>query len=72
MKNVMRWLVPKEEKFFEMLTKQSENTLDAATELKNFIEDYEKSDRHERKSKSNSMRAIERKGDDIIYFGSFC
>ena len=37
----MRWLVPKEEKFFEMLAKQSENALDAATELKGFIEDYE-------------------------------
>ena len=67
MKKIMRWLVPKEEKFFEMLAEQSENALKAAEELKGFIGDYEKSDRHQRKSKSNSMRAVERKGDEIAH-----
>lgn len=67
MKRIMNWLVPKEEKFFDMLAKQSENALKAAEELKEFIRDYEKSSRSERKSKSNSMKSIERKGDEIAH-----
>lgn len=67
MKRIMNWLVPKEEKFFELLAKQSENALKAAEELKEFTRDYEKSSRSERKSKSNSMKSIERKGDEIAH-----
>ena len=67
MKRIMNWLVPKEEKFFELLAKQSENALKAAEELKEFVRDYEKSSRSERKSKSNSMKSIERKGDEIAH-----
>ena len=67
MKRIMNWLVPKEEKFFELLAKQSENALKAAEELKEFVRDYEKSSRSERKSKSNSMKSIEKKGDEIAH-----
>ena len=67
MKRIMNWLVPKEEKLFELLAKQSENALKAAEELKEFVRDYEKSSRSERKSKSNSMKSIERKGDEIAH-----
>ena len=63
----MNWFIPQEGQFFELLARQSENALDAATELKNFVENYEKYSSHERKSKSNSMKEIERKGDEIAH-----
>ena len=67
MKNIMRWLVPKEEKFFEMLTEQAENALEGAKELKNFVNNYDKFERNERKSKAQLIKTIEHKGDEITH-----
>lgn len=67
MKKILHWLVPKEEKFFDMLTRQSENALEAAEELKSFVNNYEKLSRSERKSKSGVIVAIEKKGDEIAH-----
>ena len=67
MPNIMHWLVPKEEKFFEMLTEQSENALEGAKELKAFVNDYSKFVRSERKSKAHVIKAIEHKGDEITH-----
>ena len=65
MANIMRWLVPKEEKFFEMLAEQAENALEGAKELKNFVNNYDKFERTERKSKAQLIKTIEHKGDEI-------
>ncbi len=65
MKNIMRWLVPKEERFFEMLTEQAEVALESAKELKSFVNDYEKIERNERKSKVQALKNIEKKADEI-------
>lgn len=67
MKKILHWLVPKEEKFFELLTEQSENALEGARELKNFVSNYEKLDRNARKHKSQLIRNIEHKGDEITH-----
>ena len=67
MANIMHWLVPKEEKFFEMLTEQAENALEGARELKNFVNNYSKFERSERKSRANVIKAIEHKGDEITH-----
>lgn len=67
MPNIMHWLVPKEEKFFEMLAEQSENALEGAKELKAFVNDYSKFERSERKSKAHAIKAIEHKGDEITH-----
>ena len=67
MANIMHWLVPKEEKFFEMLTEQSENALEGAKELKNFVHSYSKFERSERKSKAQVIKNIEHKGDEITH-----
>lgn len=45
MPNIMHWLVPKEEKFFEMLNEQVENVMEGAKELKIFVNAYEKLER---------------------------
>ncbi len=63
----MHWLVPKEEKFFEMLNEQAKNALEGAQELKNFVDKYEKLERSERKSKAQLIKNIEHKGDEITH-----
>ena len=67
MANIMHWLVPKEEKFFEMLTEQAENVLEGAKELKSFVANYDKFERNERKSKIQAIKSIEHKGDEITH-----
>ena len=58
----MRWLAQKED-FFEMLVEQSENALESAKELKNFVDNYSKFERSERKSKAQTIKNIEHKAD---------
>ena len=67
MVSIVRWLVPKEEKFFEMLAEQSENAFEGAKELKKFVSNYHKLDRIERKSITHAIKTIENKGDDITH-----
>ena len=59
MKRIMHWLVPKEEKFFEMLAEQSLNVLKSANELKNFVDSYPDIEKNERKSKAASIKKLE-------------
>ena len=42
MVNIVRWLLPKEEKFFHMLREQSSNVIEGANEFKTLIYDYNK------------------------------
>ncbi|HLC60459.1 MAG TPA: DUF47 family protein [Candidatus Nanoarchaeia archaeon] len=65
MKRIMHWLVPKEEKFFEMLAEQSLNVLKSANELKNFVDSYPDIEKNERKSKAASIKKLEQLGDEI-------
>lgn len=65
MKKILRWLVPKEKKFFEMFREQSENVLEGAKELKIFVDDYSNLERSERKARAYAIKRIEHKGDEI-------
>ena len=67
MKRILHWIVPKEEKFFEMLSEQSENALEGARELKKFVNEYSKFERSERKAKAQLIKKIEQKGDEITH-----
>ena len=67
MKKIMHWLVPKEEKFFDMLTEQSENALEGAKELKIFVNNYSKFERSDRKTKAHAIKTIEHKGDELTH-----
>lgn len=67
MASIMHWLVPKEEKFFEMLAEQSENALEGAKQLKDFVSSYDKLEKGERKAKAQSIKSIENKGDNITH-----
>ena len=67
MASILRWLVPKEDKFFEMLIEQSENVLEGAKEFKNFVSIYHELSSRERKSKAQFLKSIEVKGDEIAH-----
>lgn len=67
MASIMRWLIPKEEKFFDMLSEQAENALEGAKELRNFVGNYDKLEKSERKAKAQSIKVIESKGDEITH-----
>lgn len=67
MASIMRWLIPKEEKFFDMLSEQAENALEGAKELRSFVSNYDKLEKSERKAKAQSIKAIESKGDEITH-----
>ncbi|MBI2658093.1 DUF47 family protein [Candidatus Woesearchaeota archaeon] len=67
MASIMHWLVPKEEKFFEMLTGQAENILEGAKSLKSFVNNYEKLEKSERKSRVAAIKSLESKGDEITH-----
>ena len=67
MKKIINWLVPKEKEIFEMLARQSENALEGAKELKNFVANYDKFERSERKARAQVIKNIEYKGDEITH-----
>lgn len=67
MASIMHWLVPKEEKFFEMLSEQAENALEGAKELKDFVSGYDKLEKSGRKARAQAIKGIEHKGDEITH-----
>ena len=65
MKRMLHWLMPKEKEFFGMLAEQSENCFESANELKNFVDNYHKFERKERKLRVQTIKDIKSKGDEI-------
>lgn len=65
MKNIIRWLMPKEEHFFDLLVEQSRNVVEGARALHSFIDTYEKSSHSVRKEKIRAIKEIEHKGDSL-------
>ena len=67
MTNIIHWLLPKEEKFFDMLREQASNVVDGANEFKKLIEDYNKIDESERKNFVKRIQDIEHIGDNLTH-----
>ena len=67
MKKIMRWFMPKEGKFFEMLAELSENAIESSKELKDLIDKYPKLEREGRKSRVNSINNIKSQCDSVSY-----
>src|SRR3989338_3088107 len=65
MKKLVRWLAPNSKEFFVMLDAQAENALQAAEQLKEFIDNYDKIGRDGRKSAAQSIKLIESRGDEL-------
>lgn len=67
MKRIIKWFIPKEEKFFDMLKEQSENDLTGAKELKKLVFAYHKLSTKKKKEIAEHIRKLENKGDDITH-----
>jgi len=63
--NVIKWLVPAELKFFDMLTEQSENVVAGAKVFNKLLKNYNRLSRDDRKDLVSQIKDIERKGDTI-------
>jgi len=67
MQRVIKWFIPKEEKFFDMLRGQSENSLNGAKELKKLVFQYSKLSAEEKEEMVRHIKELENKGDDIAH-----
>ena len=67
MQRLIKWFIPKEEKFFDMLKGQSENALDGAKELNKLVSQYSELNIEEKKDAVKRIKELENKGDDIAH-----
>lgn len=67
MANIVKWLIPKEKRIFEMLSAQSKVAVECANELKSFIESYESIERKDRKPKCRKIKEKEEDGDRFLH-----
>ena len=67
MANFLKFFIPQEEKFFDLLAEQSANALKGAEELKDFVANYSKLNKEDRKARAKVMKALEDKGDEITH-----
>lgn len=67
MANIVHWLLPKEEKFFNMLQEQCSNVVDGANEFKKLIDDYNKISYSRKNDFIKRIVDIESKGDDLTH-----
>ena len=65
MRSVMHFLFTKEKKFFGMLAEQSEAALDSSKELMNFVDEFEKRERSDRKQKLQSIASLKKKNIEL-------
>ena len=61
------WILPKEDKFFEMLIAQSQNCRDAAKEFNEYVKKYSAASKAGRENGAKRIKAIEHKGDEITH-----
>ncbi|HJN56596.1 MAG: DUF47 family protein [Candidatus Woesearchaeota archaeon] len=67
MANIIHWLLPKEEKFFHMLKKQSFNVVKGANEFKGLVENYNKLSYPKKKALVKEIKQIESNGDSLTH-----
>jgi uncharacterized protein len=67
MANLLSWFIPKEEKFFSMLKKQSKSLFYAANDFKNFITNFNSMTETEKKDFLKKIKKLENDGDEICH-----
>ncbi|MEK6967699.1 MAG: DUF47 family protein [Nanoarchaeota archaeon] len=67
MKNVFRWMVPSENKFFDMLSAEAKNLHEAAVSFRNLVHDYNKLSAPAREKRIAHIKHFENKGDDMAH-----
>ena len=63
MKNILNIFIPKEEIFFDMLKKQSENAVRSSLILKELLDNYETLSETEKKFQVEKIEELEKRGD---------
>ena len=61
------WILPKEDKFFELLIAQSQNCLEAAQEFNEYIKKYSLASKAQREQGAKRIKGIEHKGDELTH-----
>ena len=67
MASIVHWLLPKEEKFFQMLQEQCSNVVDGANEFKNLVYNYNEMDYSRKRDFIKKIKDIEHKGDNLTH-----
>ncbi len=67
MPNIIKWLLPREYKFFDMLKGHSSVMVEASRELKSFIGEYHNLSQISKKNLVKGLKDIEHKGDDSTH-----
>jgi len=67
MANIVQWLLPKEQKFFDMLKEQSSNALDGAKSLKSLVDNYDRLEDLDKIECIKKIKSIEHKGDELAH-----
>ncbi len=67
MAGILKWIVPKDDLFFDLLNKQSENALDGAKELRNFVKNYHELGMLDKKQNAKRLKNYETMGDEITH-----
>ena len=67
MQNPFRWLMPQENKFFDMLKNQAENVTKGAKELRFLMHNFSRLDRAEKVRIVRRIEKIEHEGDEIAH-----
>ncbi len=68
MVDILKFFVPREEKFFDMMKNQAENILKGAEKFNSFVNDFEKLDSSERVQRVKEIKEIEHDGDKITHY----
>jgi len=67
MVNIVHWLLPKGEKFFDMLNAQASNVIYGVNEFKNLIYNYNLLSDSKKRELINNIEDIEHKGDTLTH-----
>ena len=67
MPDIIRWLLPKEEEFFDKLKEQSSNAAKGAEEFNSLIGSYNSLSEDQRVISLKKIKAIEHTGDDLAH-----
>lgn len=67
MKRVIDFLMPKEDKFFDMLSEQAANALECRVKFNELIRDYEQTEQTKKEELIREIKDLEDKGDHLTH-----
>ena len=68
MVDILKFFVPREEKFFDMMKEQVDNILQGAETFNNFMKDFNQLNSIQKEERIKEIKDIEHKGDEITHY----